>query len=138
MASVIGNSGYSCIVESLRKTLVYSLFIVGFTTYLSMVHHVYMPPDQYWFCTLNNTILFTSMLCSTLLIISMTFDRFYSIIRPHKAASFNTVKRAKITIICIVLFCIIFNTPHLFISSHDGAQCLPYGNNMQYLHTQFY
>ena len=103
-----------------------------------MVHHVYMPPNQYWFCTLNNTILFTSMLDSTLLIISMTFDRFYSILRPHKAASFNTVKRAKVTTICIIIFCIIFNIPHLFISSHDGAQCLPYGNNMQYLHTQFY
>ena len=31
----------------------------------------------------------------------MTFERFYSIIRPHKAASFNTVKRARISIICI-------------------------------------
>ena len=78
------------------------------------------------------------MLCSTLLIISMTFDRFYSIIRPHKAASYNTVKRAKITIACIVLFSFMFNIPHLFITSHDGARCLPYGSNMQYLHTQFY
>ena len=31
-----------------------------------------------------------------------------------------------------------FNIPHLFITSHDGARCLPYGTNMQYLHTQFY
>ena len=31
-----------------------------------------------------------------------------------------------------------FNIPHLFISSHDGSQCLPCGKNMQYLHTQFY
>ena len=103
-----------------------------------MVHHVYMPPNQYWFCTLNSIILFSSMLCSTLLIVSMTFDRFYSIIRPHKAASFNTVKRAKITIICIVIFCTFFNIPHLFVTSHDGVRCLPYGTNMQYLHTQFY
>ena len=33
----------------------------------------------------------------------MTFERFYSIIRPHKAASFNTVKRTKITILIIVI-----------------------------------
>ena len=71
--------------------------------------------------------LFSSFLCSTLLILSMTFDRFYSIIRPHKAASFNTVKRAKVTIICIVIFCFIFNLPHLFLSSHENWQCLPYG-----------
>ena len=142
------HTNYKIIYESIRSewfscrvwNLLFNtkLLIVGFTTYLSMVHHVYMPPNQNWFCILNNTILFTSMLCSTLFILSMTFDRFYSIIRPHKAASFNTVKRAKITIICVVTFCIMFNIPHLFISSHDGSQCLPYGKNMQYLHTQFY
>ena len=103
-----------------------------------MVHHVFMPPNQLWFCTLNTTILFAAILCSTLVIISMTFDRFYSIIRPHKAASFNTIKRAKLTIISIAIFCSIFSIPHLFITSYDGVQCLPYGYNMQYLHTQFY
>ena len=113
-------------------------FFTGFTTYLSMVHHVYMPPNQNWFCTLNNTILFASTLCSTLFIVSMTFDRFYSIIRPHKAASFNTVKRAKTTIICIVIFSIMYNVPHLFISTNEGLQCVPYGKGMQYAQGQFY
>ena len=58
----------------------------------------------------------------------MTFDRFYSIIRPHKAASFNTVKRAKMTIACIVIFSLLFNIPHFFINSHQGWLCLPFGN----------
>ena len=53
----------------------------------------------------------------------MTFDRVYSIIRPHKAASFNTVKRAKITIICIVLFSSVFNTPYLFIITATSGYC---------------
>ena len=57
----------------------------------------------------------------------MTFDRFYSIIRPHKAASFNTVKKAKTTIICIVIFSVIFNIPHWFISGNANWECLPYG-----------
>ena len=103
-----------------------------------MVHHVYMPPNQYWFCTLNNTIVFASTLCSTLFIVSMTFDRFYSIIKPHKAASFNTVKRAEITIICIITFSILYNVPHLFISTNEGLQCVPYGKSMQYVQGQFY
>ena len=60
----------------------------------------------------------------------MTFERFYSIIRPHKAASFNTVKRAKIYIICIVIFSVLYNIPHLFISDHENWVCLPYGREM--------
>ena len=59
---------------------------------------------------------------------SMTFDRFYSIIRPHKAASFNTVKRVKITIVCIVIFSFLYNVPHFFMTSYDGALCLPFGD----------
>ena len=50
----------------------------------------------------------------------MTFERFYSIIMPHKAASFNTVKRAKILIGSIVVLSIGFNFPHLFLSDTQG------------------
>ena len=107
-----------------------ALFISGLCTYLTMVHDVHIPPNQYWYCTLAITILFSSTLCSTLLILSMTFDRFYSIIMPHKAASFNTVKRARITILCIIIFSIMYNIPHLFISSNENWQCLPYGTAM--------
>ena len=70
----------------------------------------------------------------------MTFDRFYSIIRPHKAASFNTTKRARITITCVILECIFFNIPHWFVTGHDGWLCLPFGNKlaMKMWYSQFY
>ena len=55
----------------------------------------------------------------------MTFDRFYSIIRPHKAASFNTVKRAKITIASVFVFSIVFNIPQLFVITNSGRECVP-------------
>ena len=58
----------------------------------------------------------------------MTFDHFYSIIRPHKAATFNMVNRAKITIACIVVFSILFNIPHLYTSYNNGWMCLPFGD----------
>ena len=58
------------------------------------------------------------------MILSMTFEHFYSIIRPHKAASFNTVKRAKITILCIVLFSVLYHIPHWFISGNIRRLCL--------------
>ena len=68
----------------------------------------------------------------------MTFDRFYSIIVPHKAASFNTVKRAKITVSGIVVFSILSNIPHLFISDHNRWECLPYGAALDQPYGQFY
>ena len=100
--------------------------------------NVPIPPNPYWYCTLANTTLFSALLCSTLLIVSMTFDRFYSIIRPHKAASFNTIKRTKITIIFIVVFSVFYNIPHLFISDHENWQCIPYGKAMGKSYGQVY
>ena len=64
---------------------------------------------------------------STWLILAMTFERFYSIIRPHKAASFNTIRKAKITIVCIFVILTIFNIPHSFLSDVDGLRCVPWG-----------
>ena len=57
----------------------------------------------------------------------MTFERFYSIIKPHKAASFNTVKRAKFTILCIVCVSVLFNIPHLFVTLKNDDSCIPFG-----------
>ena len=68
----------------------------------------------------------------------MTFERFYSIVQPHKAASFNTLKRAQITILCIVVFSILYNIPHIPITLQVGAHCIPYGNSRKYPAGQFY
>ena len=98
-----------------------SLFAV-LLRYLNQVHDIDFPPDQFWHCAfVNTTFSFTSRVR-----VSMTFERFYSIIRPHKAASFNTVKRAKKIISCIILSSIIFSTPHLFVTVLNGKDCVPY------------
>ena len=103
-----------------------------------MVHDIDMPPNQFWYCTCHNTFIFMASTASTLFILSMTFERFYSIIRPHKAAAFNTVKRAKIFIMCIVIFSIVFNIPHVFISSYEGRQCVPYAIGKETVENQLY
>ena len=100
----------------------------GLAIYLSMAHSINLPPNHYWSCRLAITLSFMSSLCSILFIINMTFDRFFSIIKPHKAASFNTLKRAKLTIVCIVIFSTLYNIPHLFISSNQGHIYVPYGS----------
>ena len=68
----------------------------------------------------------------------MTFERFYSIIQPHKAALLNTVGRAKIIISSIVIFSAIFNIPHLFVTSEAVGQCAPIGRAIQYIYGQVY
>ena len=67
---------------------------------------------------------FVAFLSSCYLLIAMTFERFYSIIKPHKAASFNTVKKARIIIVCIFIFYFTYSIPLLFIGGHNGISCV--------------
>ena len=99
----------------------------GATVYLSTEHNIAVSSDQYWYCTVAITLFFISSMCSTLFIISMTFARCYGIIMPHKAASFNTMKRTKVTIVCVIIFSVLYNSPHMVTSSNQDWQCLPYG-----------
>ena len=93
---------------------------------------------MFWYCTIWVTIASSANLCSTLFLLSMTFDRCYSIIRPHKTASFNTVQRAKITITCIVVFSMFFNIPHLFATAQRGRKCNPIGKVFEYPYLRIY
>ena len=137
MVSVALYDTYSFCLTGTSIKLPFIIFS-GLTSYLNVVHDVYMPLHRDGYCDVSNAAIFTVFLFSVLLIVSMTFDRLYSIIRPHKAASFNTVKRAKITIMSIVFFTICYNIPHLFISSVQGRQCLPYGTAMGKLYGEVY
>ena len=56
---------------------------------------------------------------------AMTFEHFYSIIRPHKAVSFNTFEKARIIVGCIFLFGFLYSTPYLAIPGNDGELCIP-------------
>ena len=113
------------------------LFFVGFASYLRQVHYIPMPPNPLWNCKIANMAVFTSMMWSTLFILSMTFERFYGIVRPHKAASFNTVKRAKITIAVDVMFGFLFNIPHLFFSINRGVRCIAHSATFKHYWLSF-
>ena len=97
-----------------------------------------MPPNQFWYCALITLFAFTGSMCSTMFIISMTFERLYSIVVPHKAASFNTVKRAKITIVFIVLICFLWSLPQLFFSDNIDKNCIPYAKATSLLGQIYY
>ena len=103
----------------------YFFILSAIPTYLFEVLQVDMPPNVQWFCRLQLYNFLSSFLCSCYLLITMTFERFYSIIQPHKAASFNTVKKARIIINCIFIIFFTYSIPYLFISGYDGAFCVP-------------
>ena len=83
-----------------------------------------MPPNQRWYCILQVFFNYFSFLCSAYVLIAMTFERSYSITRPLKAASFNTVARARIIIVCIFLLGFSYCVPFFFISGNDGKLCI--------------
>ena len=101
--------------------------VSGYLSFIRQNYGLYVFGNPYWTCQLLLVPFFGCSMSSAFFILSMTFERFYSIVRPHKAASFNTVKRAKITIACIVAFFMVFNIPRLFLSKMEGQSCLPYG-----------
>ncbi len=68
----------------------------------------------------------------------MTFDKFYSILVPHKAVSFNTASRARKTICCVILLSFSFNTPHWSFTAALGEDCRPYHQHMDEWYNTFY
>ena len=101
------------------------LYFTGIAVYMDQVLGIDMPPNKHWYSCLQMYNFFSSFLCSCYLLITMTFERFYSIIKAHKAASFNTVKRARIIIVCIYITCFSYSIPFLFVAANNGEFCIP-------------
>ena len=97
-----------------------------------------MPPNQELYCKLVAYFMAVSGQISTFVLVAMTFERFYSIVRPHKAASFNTVKRAKITIMSIVMFTVLFNIPNMTSMLTSGRKCLGQAKIIHTLYGQMF
>ena len=125
-------------VESEVKICCCNFSFAALTGYLNEIHNIAMPPSQYWYCTIANYFLFSSNLCSSLLITSMTFSRWYSIIKPHKAASFNTMGRTRSTILGITLFSFFYSVPHWFFTQDVGKVCYPHFRYMNSWYNEAY
>ncbi len=104
-----------------------------------MVHGVQIVSDQSTFCsTIINFPIFSVEMCGVCFILAMTFDRFFSILRPHRAAMYNTVRRAKITCVIIIIISFLFNIPHLYVSTAEDTKCTPFGKAINTVLGQIY
>ena len=86
---------------------------------------MHMPPNQHWFCSMQVFMFYSSYVCSTYLLITITFERFFSITKPLNAASFNTINKARIIIVFIFMFGFTYSIPFLFIGANDDRTCIP-------------
>ena len=63
---------------------------------------------------------------STMQVIVMTFDIYFAINWPHKATTFSTPRRAKITLIAVWICVLVYNIPLLFLTRMVGDVCFAY------------
>ena len=63
---------------------------------------------------------------TTYQVLAMTMDKYIAIKWPHKAATYSTPKRAKITVVGIYICSVTYNIPNIFMSNLIGNECLAY------------
>ena len=77
-------------------------------------------------CRIASYFVLVGLQNSTFQVIAMTFDKYIAIKWPHKAATFSTPRRAKLTIMGILICVLVYNIPHLFLSRMFGDVCIAY------------
>ena len=87
-----------------------------------------MLPNQTWYCSIVLSLVPSVAFSSIYFIVFMTFESFYSIIQPHRAASVNTTKKDKVIIMCTVVLGFLYYSPPWFFSENIDRQCI-YNNN---------
>ena len=65
----------------------------------------------------------------TYLILAMTVDKYSAIKWPHKAAIYSTPGRAKLIAVVLQICVLVYNVPHLFLSSTVGNKCVAYSSS---------
>ena len=63
----------------------------------------------------------------TFLVVAMTIDKYIAIKWPHRAATYSSQRRAKIIASAVYVCALVYNIPHLFLSSVIGGQCINFG-----------
>ncbi len=71
-------------------------------------------------CKFVAYIVLTCLQNSTYQVLAMTTDKFIAIKWPHKAATYSTPRRAKITLLCVHMFVIVYNLPHIFLTNKEN------------------
>ena len=91
-----------------------------------------------WECKITDFFINFCLQTGTYQVLAMTFDKYVAIKWPHKAATHSTPKRAKNLILCVFGLAVIYNIPHLLITSLVGDQCISYSVDKSVFFGNFY
>ena len=100
-------------------------FISVLPSYLNQTYNINMPPNQLGYCAIFIYMTTSGVLCSTYILIAMTFERLCCIVWSLKAAALITVKKARIIIVCLFVFWFSYCIPFIFIGDYKGRSCVP-------------
>ena len=89
-----------------------------------------------WECIGSNYFALLLLQCGTYLVLAMTVYKYIAIKWPHRASTHSTPKRAKTTIVAILIVVCIYNLPHFFITTVIQEEC--YGFSVKSTITNVY
>ena len=100
-------------------------FISVLPSYLNQTYNIDLPPNQLGSCAIFIYMTTSGVLCSTYILITMTFERLCCIVWPLKASTLITVRNARIIIVSLFVFWFSYCIPFLFIGDYKGRSCVP-------------
>ena len=77
-------------------------------------------------CHIKAFLTAVTLINATFQVLAMTVDKYIAVKWPHKAAVYNTPRRALITSIVIYICVVSYNIPNIFISTLIGNECIGY------------
>ena len=113
----------ACLSVSDTMLLIYQ----GYSVWMLPTFELHLVVSMH--CLWNKYTGFGLSMIGSLIIVAMTFGKFFAIRFPHKSASFNTPTRAKVVVIVIVLFSVVFNLPHFYVTMLIDETCMPYARH---------
>ena len=102
-------------------------FFLAHSVIATEAGHLYTFEAMEYVCIYGTYLLYVAVQFGTFIICAMTFDKFFAIKFQHRSVSFSTVKRTKMVIVGIFLFCVIYNIPHISLTKlFLGPLCTGY------------
>ena len=106
---------------SVNDSMMLSIILYGWSVSYLKIHKRY-PLG----CRIESFLIMFALQKATYQVVAMTIDKFIAIKWPHKAATYSTPKRAKMTIIVLYVCVISYNLPDFFLTKMIGTACVSY------------
>ena len=77
-------------------------------------------------CKLAAVLVLFALQNTTFLVLGMIVDKYIAIKWPHKAVMYSSPRRAKLTVLGLTIFALIYNSPHFLLTMVIDGQCFTF------------